>query len=260
MKLLLSLLNPVILPLQGAGAALILLFKTGMNLPWVWFKRREMLRQMYVAGVKSIFVVSVVASFTGMIISLQTGLALKDFGQQDLIGQVIVVTLTREMSPFMTALILAAAVGSAMAAEIGTMSVSEEIDALEVMSIDPVRYLVMPRIVGFSLMVPVLSSFATLLGVIGGSIVANTQLNVEYFRYYHSIQEVLKSSSGLKDIWVGEFKAFVFGITIATIACYQGLIATGGAIGVGIAVRKAVVQSFLFVLILGYYITSVFYR
>lgn len=247
-------------PVKGAGEALILLFRTFLSLPHIWFKRREMLEQMYVAGVKSIFVVSVVASFTGMIISLQTGLALKDFGQQDLIGQVIVVTLTREMSPFMTALILAAAVGSAMAAEIGTMSVSEEIDALEVMSIDPVKYLVLPRIVGFSLMVPVLSALATLLGVLGGSLVANTQLNVDYYRYFYTISEVLKSHAGLKDIWVGEFKAFIFGVTISTIACYQGLIASGGAIGVGIAVRKAVVQSFLFVLVLGYFVTSIFYR
>lgn len=160
----------------------------------------------------------------------------------------------------MTALILAAAVGSAMAAEIGTMTVSEEIDALEVMSIDPVRYLVLPRIVGFSIMVPVLSAYASLLGVLGGGLVANTQLGVELPKYYTLVLEVLKSESGLKDIWVGEFKAWIFGITIATIACHQGLSARGGAIGVGIAVRKAVVHSFLFVLIFGYFITTIFYR
>lgn len=247
-------------PIRGAGEALILLFRTVASIHHLWFKRAEMIEQMFVAGVKSIFVVSVVASFTGMIISLQTGLALKDFGQQDLIGQVIVVTLTREMSPFMTALILAAAVGSAMAAEIGTMTVSEEIDALEVMSIDPVRYLVLPRIMGFSIMVPVLSSLATLLGVVGGGLVANTQLDVDYYKYFHTILEILKTKNGLKDIWVGQFKAMIFGITIATIACHQGLSARDGAIGVGIAVRKSVVHAFLFVLILGYYITTIFYR
>lgn len=246
--------------IRGAGAALILLGRTLLALPHLWFKRSETMRQMYVAGVKSLFVVSIVASFSGMIISLQTGLALRDFGQQDLIGQVIVVTLTREFSPFMTALILAAAVGSAMAAEIGTMTVSEEIDALEVMSIDPVKYLILPRIVGFTIMVPVLSAYATLVGVLGGGLVAFTQLNVEFVTYTNLVLEVLKTESGLKDIWVGEFKALVFGICISTISCYQGLAARGGAIGVGIAVRKSVVHSFLFVLVLGYMITTLFYR
>ncbi len=260
MKKILSAISKIFSPIRGAGDTLLLLFRTFLSLHALWFKKQETLRQMYIAGYKSLFVVSIVASFTGMIISLQTGLALKDFGQQDLIGQVIVVTLTREMSPFMTALILAAAVGSAMAAEIGTMTVSEEIDALEVMSIDPIKYLVLPRIVGFSLMVPILSIFATILGILGGSLVANTQLNVEYFTYFNTVIEVLKSKNGLKDIWVGIFKAYIFGLTIASVSCRQGLDAKGGAIGVGIAVRQAVVTSFLLVIILGYFITALFYR
>jgi len=260
MKFLISRMQKLMNPVMGAGETLLLLFRSILQLPWIWFKRQEVLRQMYVAGFKSLFVVSVVATFTGMIFSLQTGLALKDFGQQDLIGQVIVVTLTREMSPFMTALILAASVGSAIAAEIGTMTVSEEIDALEVMSIDPVRYLVMPRIVGFSLMVPILSIYATLLGILGGGLVAQTQLGVEYSVYFQTVYDSLLTKTGLKDIWVGQFKALTFGVTIATIACQQGLAATGGAIGVGIAVRQAVVVSFLFVIILGYFITATFYR
>lgn len=246
--------------IRGAGETLVLLFKTGLALPHIWFKKEEVIRQMYTSGLKSLFVVSIVATFTGMIISLQTGLALKDFGQQDLIGQVIVVTLTREMSPFMTALILAAAVGSSMAAEIGTMSVSEEIDALEVMSIDPVKYLVLPRVVGFTIMIPVLSNYASALGVIGGGLVADTQLGVEAMTYYNLVFEILYSSGGLKDIWVGNLKAAVFGLTISAISCHQGLVAKGGAIGVGIAVRKAVVISFLFVIILGYFLTAVFYN
>ena len=244
---------------RATGKALILLYSTILDLPWLWFRRFDLLQQMHLAGVSSLFVVSVVAAFSGMIIGLQTGLALKNFGQQDLIGQIIIVTLTREFSPFMTALILAAAVGSAMAAELGTMTVSEEIDALEVMSIDPVRYLVLPRIVGFTLMVPILAAYSTLVGTLGGGLIAKTQLGVEFSKYMISVDDALRTSSGLKDIWVGQLKAFVFGITVSTIACYQGLSARGGAIGVGIAVRKSVVQSFLFVLILGYYITSIFY-
>ena len=128
------------------------------------------------------------------------------------------------------------------------------------MSIDPVKYLVLPRIVGFTIMVPVLSAYATLVGVLGGGLVAFTQLNVEFVVYIIRVLEVLKTESGLKDIWVGEFKALIFGLTISTIACYQGLSARGGAIGVGTAVRKSVVHAFLFVLVLGYFITTLFYR
>lgn len=242
------------------GQALLLLYASFLEVPWLWFRRRELLQQMHLTGVSSLFVVSIVAAFSGMIISLQTGLALKNFGQQDLIGQVIIVTLSREFAPFMTALILAAAVGSAMSAEIGTMTVSEEIDALEVMSINYVRYLILPRIIGFTIMVPILSAYSTLVGTLGGGLIAKTQLGVDFYKYINSVNEILRTEDGLKDIWIGQFKALVFGLTISTIACFQGLNARGGAIGVGIAVRKSVVQSFLFVLILGYYITSIFYN
>lgn len=247
-------------PLQGAGDTLILLFRTVLSVPYLYFKFPELLRQMYISGFQSLLVVSIVGAFTGMIMSLQVGLALKDFGQEDFIGQTIVVSLTREMSPFMTALIMAASIGSAMSAEIGTMTVSEEVDALQVMSIDPVKYLVMPRIVGFSMMVPVLATYSSALGVLGGGLVAQTQLNVEYYTYFHLVYEVLISESGLKDIWVGELKALIFGITISSISCHQGLSAKGGAIGVGNAVRMAVVVSFLFVIVIGYFITAIFYR
>ncbi len=256
---LLNLFSLLIGAIRGAGDTIILMVQTGVALPHLVFKIPQTLRQMYVSGFQSLYVVSVVAAFTGMIMSLQAGLALKDFGQEDLIGQVIVVSLTREMSPFMTALIMAASIGSAMAAEIGTMSVSEEIDALQVMSIDPVRYLVLPRIVGFTLMLPALSTYASFLGVVGGGLVAKTQLGVEFDTYIRLVLEMLRTSTGLKDIWVGEFKALVFGLTISSIACQQGLTARGGAIGVGNAVRQSVVFSFLFVIILGYFITALFY-
>jgi phospholipid/cholesterol/gamma-HCH transport system permease protein len=247
-------------PFLGAGEVLYLIFRVFFSLPHLWFKVQETLTQMYIAGFKSLFVVSIVAIFTGMIVSLQSGLALKDFGQEELVGQLIVVTLTREMSPFMTALILSASVGSSMAAEIGTMKVSEEIDALEVMSIDPVKFLVLPRMVGFTIMIPVLSNYASLLGTVGGSIIAKTQLGVELETFYNLALEALKSKNGLKDIWVGNFKAFIFGVTISAISCHQGLNASGGAIGVGRAVRQSVVISYLFIIMFGYFISAIFYR
>ncbi|MFN3604802.1 MAG: MlaE family ABC transporter permease [Leptonema sp. (in: bacteria)] len=249
-------LNPFI----GAGEVLYLLLRVTLSLPHLVFKIQQTLNIMYISGYKSLFVVSIVAIFTGMIVSLQSGLALKDFGQEELIGQLLVVTLTREMAPFMTALILSASVGSSIAAEIGTMKVSEEIDALEVMSIDPIRFLVLPRVVGFTIMIPVLSNYASLLGTIGGSIVAKTQLGVEYETFYQMALEILRSKTGLKDIWIGNLKAFIFGIIISSISCQQGLNATEGAIGVGRAVRQSVVISYLFIIMFGYFISAIFYR
>lgn len=246
--------------IYGAGFTLVLLYKTVLHLRSVFFKRGEIVHQMYVAGIGSFFVVSIVAVFTGMIMGLNAGLGLKDFGAEGQIGVLLTITLTREMSPFMTALILSASVGSAIAAEIGTMKVSEELDALEVMSIDPVRYLIMPRVLGFSLMVPVLCVYSTILGVLGGAIVGQFQLGVDYQIYFNDVLTRVASIPGLKDLYTGVLKGFVFGITVSIVACSHGIRATNGAIGVGKATRQSVVTSFLLVIFLGYVMTAILYR
>lgn len=246
--------------IYGAGYTLILLGETILHLRAVVFKASEILHQMYIAGISSLFVVSIVAVFTGMIMGLNAGLGLKDFGAEGQIGLLLTITLTREMSPFMTALILSASVGSAIAAEIGTMKVSEEIDALEVMSIDPVRYIVMPRIVGFSMMVPVLCVYATILGILGGAVVGQFQLGVDYRMYFRDVVQRVASLEGLKDLYVGLSKGFVFGVIVSVIACSNGLRTTNGAIGVGRSTRQAVVTSFLVVIFFGYVITAIAYR
>jgi phospholipid/cholesterol/gamma-HCH transport system permease protein len=256
-----SILNELIQDyIYGAGYSLVLLFHTILQFHGIFFKRNEIVQQMYIAGIKSLMVVSIVAVFTGMIMGLNAGLGLKDFGAEGQIGLLLTITLTREMSPFMTALILSASVGSAIAAEIGTMKVSEEIDALEVMSIDPVRYLVMPRVIGVSLMVPVLCVYSTILGILGGSVVGNFQLGVDYQVYFRDVVERVTSQAGLKDLYVGLFKGFIFGIIVSTISCSHGLRASNGAIGVGRATRESVVTSFLVVIFFGYVITAIFYR
>ncbi len=246
--------------IYGAGYTLILLFQTILQLRAVFFKRNEILHQMYISGISSFFVVSIVAVFTGMIMGLNAGLGLKDFGAEGQIGLLLTITLTREMSPFMTALILSASVGSAIAAEIGTMKVSEEIDALEVMSISPVRYLVMPRVLGFSFMVPILCIYASILGIIGGAIVGQFQLGVDYQVYFNDVVRRISSVPGLKDLYVGLLKGFVFGITISIVSCSHGLRTTNGAIGVGRATRESVVISFLLVIFIGYVLTAILYR
>lgn len=244
----------------GAGFTLILIYRIILNLKYIITKRIEILDQMHLAGIKSFLVVSIVAVFTGMIMTLNTGLGLKDYGAEGQVGTILTITLTREMSPFMTALILAASVGSALAAEIGTMKVSEEIDALAIMSIDPVRYLIMPRVLGFSIMVPVLSVYSTILGLIGGGIVGHYQLGVENISFFQDVMTRMTTVEGLKDLHVGLFKAFIFGVTISSVACSHGLRTFNGAIGVGRSTRQAVVTSFLLVIFFGYVITALFYQ
>lgn len=228
-------------------------------------RRRFILDQLYVCGIAPLPVVSIVGLFTGMILSLQVGIELADLGQAESISNMIGVILFREMGPFMTAMILTASVGSAMAAEVGTMAVSEEIDALECLSIDPLSFLVMPRVVALAIMMPLLSFIGCVLGCIGGGIVAQTQLSVQPSIYVRNLLESLESTPEQlgplpEEIVTGLIKAVVFGILVSTISCAAGLKAQGGAIGVGRAVRTAVVRCFLMLIIIGYYISWAFYR
>lgn len=224
---------------------------------------RAAVRQMYAHGVLAIPVVLLVAVFMGMIVSLQTGVALRDYGQEDLIGSVVATSMFREMGPFITAIILAATAGSACAAEIGTMKVSEEIDALHMMSIDPVRFLVVPRIAALAVMCVVLTLVTDVCGTAGGALVARSQLGVPFDTYMDAARASLGDDHVLgflaKDVYTGLVKAFVFGVLIGTVGCAEGLRTSGGALGVGRAVRAAVVASIVLVLVLGYYMTALFY-
>lgn len=248
----------VLLTCRNTGRALLILWEAVLSLRFALSKRSRpvVLQQLYITGIKSLGVISVVAMFTGMILALQTGLELRKFGQEVNIGVAVMVSMLREMGPFMTALILAASVGSAMAAELGTMTVSEEIAALEVMSISPVRFLVMPRLAAMMIMTPLLTFYACMLGVVGGAIVGSTQLGVSVPAY---IDNAIRWAEN-KDLYVGLCKSFVFGIMITTICCYQGFATTEGAVGVGRATRRSVVISFLSILVVGYIITRLFYQ
>ena len=218
--------------------------------------RHDVLHQMYVTAIKSLGVITVVAMFTGMILALQTGLELRRFGQEVNIGTAVTVVLLREMGPFMTGLIIAASVGSAIAAQLGTMVVSEEVAALEVMSINPLRYLVMPRLVALALMMPLLTIYTNCIGIVGGAIVGNTQLGVSMTAYFDNATSFAQN----KDLYVGLFKAFMFGLIIVTVACHQGFSTKSGAVGVGQATRRTVIISFLTILVIGYMVTRLFYK
>lgn len=243
--------------LRDTGRAILMLLEASWHSRTILKPRtmHDILHQMYVYGIKSLGVITVVGLFIGMILALQTGLELRRFGMQSNIGTAVTVVMMREMGPFMAALIIAASVGSAIAAQIGTMVVSEEIAALEIMSINPVRFLVMPRLVALTVMMPLLTAYTALIGVLGGAIVGATQLEVTYTAYFDNALLYAQN----KDLYVGLFKAWIFGIVITTVSCHQGFATTEGAVGVGQATRRTVVISFLTILILGYIVTRLFY-
>ena len=218
--------------------------------------RAAFMKQLYVAGIRTLPVITVVGLFTGMILGLQVGLALRRFNQESVfLGATVMLTLIREMGPFVTGICLSACVGSAMAAELGTMTVNDEVAALEIMSISPVRYLAAPRMGALLVMSPILAFYACVQGVIGGGIVGQTQLNVEFHQYMTSAM----MSATVKDLFVGLFKAGVCGVVIGAVSCYQGFSTRLGAVGVGRATQHSVIISFLLILMLGYMITRAFY-
>jgi phospholipid/cholesterol/gamma-HCH transport system permease protein len=243
--------------LRGVGQGVLMLMEAVFYIPTMFAPRRfhEVMHHMHVTGIKSLGVITVVALFTGMILALQTGLELRRFSQEANIGTAVTVVMLREMGPFMTGLIIAASVGSAIGAAIGTMVVSEEVAALEIMSINPVRYLMMPRLVALIVMMPLLTLYTNILGIFGGAVVGYTQLDVSIHAYFDNARLFAAN----KDLYVGLFKAVIFGVIIATVACHQGFSATGGAVGVGQATRRTVIISFLTILIVGYMVTRLFY-
>lgn len=247
--------------LDGAGHVVDLLMRTALAVPRLPRRVRFTLDMAFNAGVRSLPVTLVVAAFAGAILAMQTGIELRRFGDTAVLGTITALSMCREMGPFITGVILAATVGSAMAAELGTMKVSDEVTALEVMSVDPVDYLVLPRVVALSVMCPLLTALSDFIGIYGGSVIAEYNLGVSSALYWNSAREALTSSGMLlpKEVYVGLFKSFVFGMTVAGISCAAGLRASGGALGVGLAVQAAVRNSVIMIIVLGFIVTWFFY-
>ncbi|HEV3026564.1 MAG TPA: ABC transporter permease [Planctomycetota bacterium] len=235
----------------GAGYTLDLLVRAAGQLVYLGRKRREAFDQLALCTLGSLSVVFITALFTGMIVSLQTGQVLRDFGQESSLGYIVTLGMCREMGPVFTCLSLAGLVGSTYAAEIGTMKVSEEVDALEVMSIDPVYYLVMPRLLALGIAAVALTIYADVIGIAGGALVARANFDVDLEIFIKNGRDSLK----MKDIYGGLFKSFLFGMTIGTVACAQGLRAEGGPAGVGRATLHSVVISFMLILVIDYLVT-----
>ncbi len=218
-------------------------------------KKRFICDQMIFAGVESLAIVFFVALFTGIIIAMQTAYQLKQFGGEIFVASLVSVTLCRELGPVFTALVVAGRVGSAITAELGTMKVSEQIEALETIAINPIRFLVAPRFLALIIMLPCLTIIADLAGITGGFLVGVFNLHLNPDRYIDVAFQFLKT----KDVMTGVLKSFVFGIVISIIGCYKGLNTKGGAEGVGKSTTQSVVLSFILIIVFDCILTGIFY-
>jgi len=211
--------------------------------------------QMEQIGVRSLGVAGVTTLFTGMVMALQTAYSLPTLGIKYYIGSVVAKSLVRELGPVLTALIVGGRIGAGMTAEIGTMKVTEQIDALRSMAADPVKKLVVPKLAATLLMLPALTIIGDALGILGGLVVAVVQLNLPASLYWNDVL----SSLTLGDIASGIGKSFFFGYFISIVGCYNGLTTSGGADGVGRATTNTVVIAAILVLISDFFLTKLFY-
>lgn len=214
----------------------------------------EIWRQMDALGVQSISITNLTALFTGMVLALQTAYSLAQFGGKLVVGRVVVLSLCRELGPTLTALMVAARVGAGITAELGTMAVTEQVDALRALGASPIKKLVLPRVVAVIFMLPVLTLLADFLGIFGGLFIAVFELKIGAGFYISTILQSLKYN----DLMHGLCKTPFFGFEIALIGCYNGLNATGGADGVGRATTTAVVLSSVTVLVTDFFLTKLF--
>ncbi len=213
-------------------------------------------QQMLICGVMAIPVVTLTAAATGMVLAAQTGHEIKKFGLANLaMGPLVGGSVLREMGPMLTAICVAGFVGGGMASVIATMRVNEEIDALEVMSINPLQYLVMPRLIAMMIALPLLTVYADVVGILGGAVVSYYQVGVSYQDFFDMGEWLL----ALRDVAFGLVKAWFFGIIITVVSCEQGYHASGGAEGVGRATMRGVVYSFLLILIMNFLLFSMVY-
>ncbi|MCP4653014.1 MAG: ABC transporter permease [Candidatus Omnitrophica bacterium] len=211
--------------------------------------------QMIFSGWHSTLIVFFVTMFTGIVLAMQAAYQLEKMGALMYVASLVAVSLCRELSPVLTALVVGGRVGSAIAAELGTMKVSEQIEALETMAINPVKFLAVPRFIALFFMLPVLTIFGDAAGIFGGYLMGVHSLKINPALYTQITFKFLL----LKDIYTGLAKSFVFAMIIALIGCRQGLNTRGGAEGVGKATTNSVVLSFIFIILADCIITGIFY-
>lgn len=213
---------------------------------------RHTIKQMLEIGVRSLPVVLITAVFTGMVFALQTYTGFKRFGAESLVGSVVALSMTRELGPVLTSLIVAGRAGAAMAAELGTMRVTEQIDALETLATNPVKYLIVPRFLSGITMLPALTIIADVIGILGGYTITVGLFSTSSAVYWKKTWDYLE----MNDIYSGLIKACFFGASISIISCHRGFYTSGGAEGVGKATTGAVVLSSMTILISDYFLSA----
>lgn len=218
------------------------------------FETRLFLDQLDSVGVRSINVVNLTAIFSGMVLALQMGEFLEKFGAKIYVSRIMGLSLMREMGPVLSALMIAARVGAGITAELGTMKVTEQIDAMRALATSPIKKLVVPRVLATIVMMPILTILADAVGLFGGYIISVFELGVSGDYFYNSLVQ----NTALGDLFSGLGKSIFFGYIIGIIACFEGLTATGGADGVGRATTAAVVAASITVLISDFFLTKLF--
>jgi phospholipid/cholesterol/gamma-HCH transport system permease protein len=251
-SLLTKLISPVVNVLDRIGKFLIL---TGQSVMWVFrppYRITQFIAAMEFIGVQSMFIVSLTGVFSGMVLALQMTYSLRQYGAEGVVGAVVAVSLAREIAPVFSALMVTARAGSAMAAELGNMRVTEQIDALTTMAVSPVQYLLSPRLLAAVVMVPLLCILYMCVGMGGAWVVAVNWLGVDPGVFLANLEKGPVPS----DFIMGVVKAGTFGFLICALSCNQGFNASGGAKGVGEATTRAVVQSAVAILVANYVLTT----
>ena len=216
------------------------------------FYYRDVIQQFDVVGVGSLTVVLLTGVFTGMVLALQSGFTLDQFGARSMVGRLVSASIVKELGPVLTGLMVAGRVGSGIAAELGSMMVTDQIAALRALGTDPIRKLVVPRMLAGIVMVPILTVIASGIGLVGGWLVTTTLLRVASSVYWNAVVQGLY----IQDVWMGLIKPFFLGFAIVSIGCHVGLRTKGGTQGVGRATTNAVVASSVAVIAINYLVTQ----
>ena len=242
--------------IADVGRITLLVLETFRNMLRGLRSTRLVIDQMYIIGVQSLVLVLIVSLFTGAVAAVQAAYQFASVVPLKFIGSVILRSVIIELGPVLTALIVGGRVGAAIAAELGTMRVTEQIDALEAMAINPVRYLVVPRVVASIIMLPILVMIANAVAIFGGYVVCITSVGVSTHTYVQGLQNFFF----MKDLMSGIIKTLFFGAIIGWMGCYHGFRTEGGAEGVGVATTRAVVSACVLVLISDYVLANVLFR
>jgi phospholipid/cholesterol/gamma-HCH transport system permease protein len=238
---------------ESIGEVVLVFWRTLLALPHSWRQRQKIFEQFFEIGNASLLMVAVLSFFIGAVIALQTGPVLAERSLSSAIGGVVGIAIAKELAPVMMAILIAGRIGSAMAAEIGSMRVYQEIDALRTMNINPIHYLVLPRMLAMVFALPMLVVFAILIGWFGGAVVAdfNDRMEIPMQTFFSDLKDIVV----VKDVANGVFKSFCFALIIGAVSCHQGLTTIGGPRGIGRSVTKAVVNSIVAIVIFDYLLT-----